>query len=64
MPLSGMLRQLVTSVSSATPTLDMSPVRWWKNTMEEYVTTTNFQNLIFDQLVNNKGKLNYCVNQR
>ncbi|KAG1707109.1 hypothetical protein DVH05_026305 [Phytophthora capsici] len=33
----------------------------WENTMKEYVPTTNFQNLIFDQLVNNKGKLNYCV---
>ncbi|EEY59498.1 uncharacterized protein PITG_21276 [Phytophthora infestans T30-4] len=29
--------------------------------MKEYVTTPAFQNLIFDQLVNNKGKLSYCV---
>ncbi|KAF4134116.1 putative metallopeptidase [Phytophthora infestans] len=33
----------------------------WENTMKEYVTTPAFQNLIFDQLVNNKGKLSYCV---
>ncbi|KAE9337600.1 hypothetical protein PF008_g12451 [Phytophthora fragariae] len=35
-------------------------VDWvWKNTMESYVP--QFKNLIFDQLVTNKGKLSYCV---
>ncbi|EGZ22942.1 neutral zinc metallopeptidase [Phytophthora sojae] len=35
-------------------------VDWvWKNTMESYVPP--FKNLIFDQLVTNKGKLTYCV---
>ncbi|KAE9272431.1 hypothetical protein PR003_g30203 [Phytophthora rubi] len=31
----------------------------WKNTMTKEVT--GFNNLIFDQVVNNKGHLNYCV---
>ncbi|KAG1707100.1 hypothetical protein DVH05_026296 [Phytophthora capsici] len=35
-------------------------VDWvWKNTMEEYIP--QFKNLIFDQLITNKGKLSYCV---
>ncbi|POM63961.1 Neutral zinc metallopeptidase [Phytophthora palmivora] len=35
-------------------------VDWvWKNNMAEYVP--QFKNLIFDQLVTNKGKLQYCV---
>ncbi|KUF87241.1 hypothetical protein AM588_10004111 [Phytophthora nicotianae] len=35
-------------------------VDWvWENTMSKYVP--QFNNLIFDQLVTNKGKLNYCV---
>ncbi|KAE8909418.1 hypothetical protein PF005_g19141 [Phytophthora fragariae] len=35
-------------------------VDWvWKNTMTKEVT--GFNNLIFDQVVNNKGHLNYCV---
>ncbi|GMF19204.1 unnamed protein product [Phytophthora fragariaefolia] len=40
--------------------LTRKDVDWvWKNTMEEYVPT--FKNLIFDQLVTNKGKLSYCM---
>ncbi|KAI9994336.1 hypothetical protein PInf_010942 [Phytophthora infestans] len=35
-------------------------VDWvWKNTMSKYVP--DFKNLIFDQLVTNKGKLSYCA---
>ncbi|ETM40303.1 hypothetical protein L914_13712 [Phytophthora nicotianae] len=35
-------------------------VDWvWENTISKYVP--QFNNLIFDQLVTNKGKLNYCV---
>ncbi|KAE9177145.1 hypothetical protein PF004_g25857, partial [Phytophthora fragariae] len=43
-----------------TTAITRKDVDWvWKNTMSKDVS--NFHNLIFDQIVNGKGHLNYCV---
>ncbi|KAE9007208.1 hypothetical protein PF005_g14422 [Phytophthora fragariae] len=47
-------------IGNPTTYVTREDVDWvWKNTMSKYVP--QFKNLIFDQIVTNKGKLSYCV---